>query len=106
VLGNNDDDDLAKRLPVERVVDAGGVRIGMVHDSGPATGRARRLRERFPACQAVVFGHSHKPLIEQHRDLLLLNPGSALVRRGARVCTMAVLEVAGGQMTAGLIDLP
>ena len=53
-----------------------------------------------------MFGHSHLPLIEQHDDLLLLNPGSALERRRAPVCTMAVLEIAGGRLTASLIDLP
>ena len=107
VLGNTDDDDLAARLPVELVVDAAGVRIGMVHNSGPKDGRAERLRERFPDCRAVVFGHSHLPLIEQHGDLLLVNPGSATEHRGrAPVCTMAVLEIADGRLTATLIDLP
>ncbi len=107
VLGNTDDDDLAARLPVERVVAAGGVRIGMVHNSGPKDGRGERLREQFPDCQAVVFGHSHLPLIEQHGELLLLNPGSALEHRGrAPVCTMAVVEIAGGRLTATLVDLP
>jgi uncharacterized protein len=107
VLGNTDDDGLAARLPVERVVEAEGMRIGMVHDSGSKDGRARRLRERFPDCQAVVFGHSHIPLVEQHGDLLLLNPGSALERRGrAPVCTMMLLALDAGGMTATLIDLP
>lgn len=107
VLGNTDDADLAVRLPVERVVEAGGARIGMVHNSGPKVGRSHRLRAQFPDCQAVVFGHSHLPLIEQHGDLLLLNPGSALEHRGrAPVCTMAVLEIADGRLTATLIDLP
>ncbi len=106
VLGNCDDDDLAALLPVERIVETSGVRIGMVHDSGPSKGRGRRLRARFPACGAVVFGHSHQPLIEQHGDLLLLNPGSALDRRRAPVCTMALLEIAAGRLTAKLIDLP
>lgn len=106
VLGNCDDDDLATRLPVERIVEADGVRIAMVHDAGPSDGRARRLRDRFGGCHAVVFGHSHLPLIEQHGDLLLLNPGSAVERRRAPACTMAVLEIAGGRLTAGLIDLP
>ena len=83
------------------------MRIGMVHDSGPKNGRGQRLREQFPDCQAVVFGHSHQPLIERHGDLLLLNPGSALERRGhAPVCTMAAVEIADGRLTATLIDLP
>jgi putative phosphoesterase len=106
VLGNCDDDELAVRLPVERVVEAAGARIGMVHDSGPADGRARRLRARFPGCAAVVFGHSHLPVIEEHGDLLLLNPGSALERRRAPVCTMAVLDIGREGLSATLIDLP
>ena len=53
-----------------------------------------------------MFGHSHLPVIEQHDDLLLVNPGSALERRRAPVCTMAVLEIAGARLTATLIDLP
>jgi uncharacterized protein len=106
VLGNCDDDGLAARLPVERIVEAAGARIGMVHDSGPSDGRGRRLQARFGGCHAVVFGHSHLPLVEQHGDLLLVNPGSALERRRAPVCTMAVLEIADGRLTASLIDLP
>lgn len=106
VLGNCDDGHLAGRLPVERVVEMAGVRIGMVHDSGPATDRARRLRERFEGCQAVVFGHSHQPVIEQDDGVLLINPGSALERRRAPVCTMAVIEIADGRLAATLIDLP
>ena len=79
----------------------------MVHDSGPTDGRADGCATRFPDCQAVVFGHSHLPLIEQHGDLLLVNPGSAIEHRGrAPVCTMAVLEIADGRLTATLIDLP
>lgn len=106
VLGNCDDDDLAARLPVQRVVEAAGVRIGMVHDSGPAVGRAGRLRARFDGCQAVVFGHSHLPVIEQEDGVLLVNPGSALDRRRAPVCTMAVVQIADGRLAATLIDLP
>ena len=47
VLGNNDVS-LVGVLPISRVVELGGVRIGMVHDTGAATGRAARMRRRFP----------------------------------------------------------
>ena len=47
VLGNNDHS-LVGILPVTRLVELDGVRIGMIHDSGAAAGRARRLRRRFP----------------------------------------------------------
>lgn len=107
VAGNCDDADLVRILPVERVVEAGGARIGMVHDSGPRDGRGARMRARFPDCHAVVFGHSHIPVLEREGDLLLVNPGSALEHRGrAPVCTMAVLEVADGRIEGHFVDLP
>jgi putative phosphoesterase len=106
VCGNCDDDGLRAHLPVERLVEAAGARIGMVHDSGPANGRAARLRARFETCHAVVFGHSHMPVLERAGDLLLLNPGSAIERRRAPTCTMALVEVVDGRLDAQLIDLP
>jgi len=106
VCGNCDDAQLAAHLPAERIVEAGGARIGMVHDSGPADRRGARMRARFPTCHAVVFGHSHLPLVERAGDLLLLNPGSAIERRRAPTCTMALVDVADGRIDARLIDLP
>ena len=61
IHGNVDGPDVRRRLPAARVVEAGGARIGMVHDAGPAAGRLRRMRRRFPDADAVVFGHSHLP---------------------------------------------
>lgn len=61
-------------------VELAGVRIGMVHDSGPARHRAERMHGLFPDCDVVVFGHSHIPwhtreLVDGHA-FVLLNPGS------------------------------
>src|SRR5680860_511372 len=60
VLGNNDPE-LANLLPETLELEVAGVRIGMIHDSGPARGRERRLHARFPDTDVVVFGHSHIP---------------------------------------------
>lgn len=81
VLGNNDRD-LVGVLPQTLLVDLAGVRIGMVHDGGPAPGRARRLRRRFPTADTVVFGHSHAPVNEPgEAGQMLFNPGSPTQRR-------------------------
>jgi hypothetical protein len=81
VLGNNDGD-LVRALPQTLLVDLDGVRIGMVHDSGAAAGRGRRLRRRFPDAEVVVFGHSHAPVNEPGEEgQLLFNPGSPTQRR-------------------------
>jgi putative phosphoesterase len=98
VLGNNDRS-LTGLLPLVRVVRIGGVRIGMIHDSGPARGRARRMRRRFPDCDVVVFGHSHAPVNETgEKGQLLFNPGSATQRRAQPVHTIGELRMAGGRL--------
>ena len=72
----------------------------MVHDAGPAAGRLERLRGRFPGCAAVVFGHSHIPLLEVAPDgFAIFNPGSPTDRRRQPVHTMGTGEVAGGAVT-------
>ncbi len=94
VLGNNDRD-LSGLLPLTRLVDIGGVPIGMIHDSGPAEGRARRMRRRFPECDVVVFGHSHAPVNEMGEEgQLLFNPGSPTQRRAQPVHTLGELRIA------------
>ena len=98
VLGNNDIA-LRGRLPEQLVVTAEGVRIGMVHDSGPTKGRPARMRRRFPDSAVVVFGHSHAPCCEAGVDgQWLVNPGSPTQRRRAPGHTLALLEVAGGNL--------
>ncbi|HWI04467.1 MAG TPA: metallophosphoesterase family protein, partial [Acidimicrobiales bacterium] len=70
-----------------------GVRIAMVHDSGPAQGRATRMHRRFPDADVVVFGHSHIPWDDSGVDgQLLFNPGSPTERRSQPHCTLGTLD--------------
>jgi len=96
VLGNNDDA-LRGTLPERLLVEADGVRIGMVHDSGPTKGRAARIHRMFPDCDVVVFGHSHMPVNEAGLDgQWLLNPGSPTQRRRSPAHTIGVIETRDG----------
>lgn len=105
VLGNCDSAELARQLPVTTSTSAGGITVGMIHDSGNKHGRRKRMAEVFTGHRVVVFGHSHMPLIEDDGSLLLLNPGSACDPRQAKVPTVAMLEIAGGKPTAKLVEL-
>jgi putative phosphoesterase len=103
VLGNNDVS-LVGVLPTSRVVELGGLLIGMVHDSGAATGRAARMRRRFPDADVVVFGHSHTPVNEEgDSGQLLFNPGSPTQRRAQPVHTLGELRIADGVLVEHLI---
>ena len=105
VRGNADEPAVRAALPAELVVEAGGVRIGMVHDPGSAAGRAARLVGRFPGCEAVVFGHTHLPVVETVDGVWLLNPGSPTERRRGPFRSMLVLQVAGGAIRPELVRL-
>jgi putative phosphoesterase len=99
VHGNIDSPDLRRMLPERQVVDAGGVRIGLLHDAGPAQGRLRRMRMGFPECDAVVFGHSHIPLHEEEDGFQIFNPGSPTDRRRQPRHSMGLARVADGRVS-------
>jgi uncharacterized protein len=107
VYGNMDGAELRRLLPAERVVDADGARIAMVHDAGPRAGRLERMRRRFgDRAAAVVFGHSHMPLHEQAADgFQIFNPGSPTERRRAPAHTMGMARAESGALTFELAVL-
>jgi len=97
VMGNNDVPEVADwGAPETLQIELEGVRIGMIHDSGPKQGRAARLRRRFPTADLVVFGHSHIPLDEAGDGLRILNPGSPTDRRRQPTGTVATLDLRDG----------
>lgn len=101
VLGNNDDGELAGMLPETLSLELGGVRVGMIHDSGARDGRPRRMRRRFPDSQIVVYGHSHIPYCgEGLEGQLLFNPGSPTDRRAQPHHTYGVLDLRDGVIAA------
>jgi putative phosphoesterase len=102
---NVDSAELQAQLPLVRTVRAGGARIAMIHDAGPAAGRLARMRRRFPDADAVVFGHSHLPLHEERDGFAIFNPGSPTERRRAPHHTMGLATVEDGRVTFELVQL-
>jgi uncharacterized protein len=106
VRGNVDSVELQARLPLTRIVEAEGARIAMIHDGGPADGRLARLKRRFPDTRAVVFGHSHLPLLALDDDgFAIFNPGSPTERRRAPHHTMGVATAEEGRIAFELVVL-
>ncbi len=97
VRGNNDGEDVAAwGAPDELTLDLAGLPVAMVHDSGPAAGRGRRLRRRFPDAALVVFGHSHIPWDEVTDGQRAFNPGSPTDKRRQPHGTLGELLVEDG----------
>jgi putative phosphoesterase len=108
VQGNNDGADVASwGAPETLEVDLEGLRVAMVHDSGPRAGRGPRLRRRFPDSQLVVFGHSHIPMDLTENGLRIFNPGSPTDKRRQPSGTLGLLDVEDGRLLkAEIVPLP
>lgn len=108
VAGNNDGPDVVDwGAPETLELDLAGLRVAMIHDAGPAAGRAARMRRRFPDADLVVFGHSHIPLDAPDGEVHLFNPGSPTDRRRQPHGTYGLLDVnAGVLLRSEIIALP
>lgn len=101
VLGNNDGPDVAAwGAPETLELELAGVRVAMIHDSGPAKGRVPRLRRRFPDADLVVYGHSHIPMDLTENGLRILNPGSPTDKRRQPHGTLGLLELSDRQIVS------
>jgi uncharacterized protein len=100
VKGNVDDAAVVAVLPAVAHVTTAGCTIGVIHDAGSSRGRLERMRARFPAATAVVFGHSHIPMHEAAADgFQIFNPGSPTTRRRQPRHTMGLARIDHGDIS-------
>ncbi len=104
VAGNNDGDELVRLFGRRKVLELGGLRIGMTHgDLGPGATTPERARRTFEGdgVGVVAFGHSHAPLVERvPGGPLLVNPGSPTDKRREYRYSWALLEILAGMARA------
>ncbi|OLB74586.1 MAG: YfcE family phosphodiesterase [Actinobacteria bacterium 13_2_20CM_2_71_6] len=99
VYGNNDGPALRTRLPEVARLTIQGVRLAVVHETGPATGREERCARRFPDVDVLVFGHSHIPWdTVAPNGMRLLNPGSPTDRRRQPAATYLTAAIEDGAL--------
>ena len=97
--GNNDGPELRARLPEVARVELDGVRLAVVHETGAAAGRERRMASSYDDVDVLVFGHSHIPWdTTADTGLRLLNPGSATDRRRQPVATFMTATIENGRI--------
>ncbi|KQR15950.1 metallophosphoesterase [Cellulomonas sp. Leaf334] len=98
-VGNNDGAGLRARLPLVAHVELDGLRVGVVHETGPAAGRERRCDVEHPDLDLLVFGHSHIPWdTVTPGGMRLLNPGSPTDRRRQPFATYMTATVVDGRL--------
>lgn len=107
VYGNNDGPDVRALLPEVARVTLGGVRVAVVHETGPVTGRERRMAAAYGDADLLVFGHSHIPWdTTTASGLRLLNPGSPTDRRRQPTGTWVDATFDGGEVAVAFRVVP
>jgi putative phosphoesterase len=100
IRGNIDEGGPNQHLPAAELVELGGHNIYMLHDV-----KKLDLNPDAAGISAVVFGHSHQPLIEWRRSVLFLNSGSAGPRRFKLPVTIAWMHIEAASLSARIVDL-
>lgn len=101
IRGNIDKGKWAAPLPMTMVVDVGELRFFVLHQVSQLA-----LDPAAEGFAAVVFGHSHLPLVETRAGVLFLNPGSAGPRRFTLPVAIARARVRGRRIRPEIVELP
>lgn len=102
VCGNVDPFD--GTLPQQIAIDAGGLSIHVSHGDELGSPTPAKLLSRYSA-DVLVFGHTHRPLVERDGHRLVVNPGAAGPRRFDLKPSIARLTIAGGRAEVELVTL-
>ncbi len=105
VCGNMDFPEVREKLPQKDVLNLEGVRIGVTHGSGPPWGIEKRVLRLFRNVEVVVFGHTHRALVERIGGVLLLNPGSPNDTRFHPSKSLIRLEISPGKIEPQLVEI-
>ncbi|ROQ91111.1 metallophosphoesterase family protein [Desulfosoma caldarium] len=104
VCGNMDEASVRLRLPTKKTFRVGSITIGLTHGWGYGGDVTAQLLEKFDGVDVILFGHTHRPLVEKVDGRLLINPGSVFSGRGPQGRTLAVLKI-GPSLHANIIEL-
>lgn len=104
VLGNMDSWELYKKLPEKKIIQAGNFKIGLIHGRGNPKYLIDMISKEFAGVDAIIFGHSHVPMVEKIGNILYVNPGSPTDKVFAPYCSYAILDI-GQTIEAGIIKL-
>jgi putative phosphoesterase len=99
VRGNGDIDEWAEGFPLKQRVKIGDIHLFVIHNIND-------FDEKDPdEINAIIFGPSHQPKIEEQDSLLRVNPGSAGPKHFNWPVSVAKLKIDGGVVSAEIIEL-
>jgi putative phosphoesterase len=100
VRGNNDRAPWAGRIGETEQLRFGEVTLHVLHDLADLA-----IDPAAAGVDVVITGHSHRPKIERRSGVLYVNPGSAGPVRFNLPISLALMQIAGKEVTARIVEL-
>ncbi len=91
-------------LPRMQVLAIGGLRIHVSHGDELGVPNPVKLLAAYDA-DIIVYGHTHRPLVERSGDRLVVNPGSAGARRFKLTPSVARMTITDRFAEVDLVDI-
>ena len=97
VYGNVDGFDLRDRLPKVAELELDGLAFVVTHGDQFGSPTPAKLREAFPTADVIIYGHTHRPLLEMvELTVTVMNPGSAGPPRFHLKPSVGIMELEPG----------
>ena len=97
VYGNADPPELRARLPQVAELELDGFAIVVTHGDQFGHPTPAKLHDAFPRAEIIVYGHTHKPLLElMDRTVTVMNPGGAGQARFKLKPSVGIMELEAG----------
>jgi uncharacterized protein len=97
VYGNVDPPEIRSRLPQVATLELDGFNIVVTHGDQFEHPTPEKLHAAFPRAEVIVYGHTHKPLLELvERTVTVMNPGSAGAARFDLKPSVGIMELEPG----------
>ena len=100
VRGNMDAGSWAQNLPQNEVIKMDQILLYVIHDIYGFKRQPDSL-----VCDAVISGHTHRPMVEKKHGVLYINPGSAVQPRFGYPPSVALLRIQNHSIQVRLVEL-
>jgi len=91
-------------LPLALVLEVGGLVVHVSHGHELGIPTPAKLLAAYDG-DVLIYGHTHRPIVERDGDRLVVNPGSAGPRRFKLSPSVARLTIVDGFAEVEIIDL-
>ncbi len=97
VYGNTDGMEIRDRCPQVAKLELDGFYVTVTHGDQFGAPNPTVLHEAFPEAEIIVFGHTHKPVLELvDMTVTVMNPGSAGAPKAGIPASVGIMELEPG----------